>query len=254
MKQQFWRNDLIVLLYMNKFFLHIFSQLYVVVVLVSIFFISYISASSIGFSLTVRSMPECQNRIDDDWDGYIDYPLDVDCEDENGAESVVDIPVQSWYGSGSGYENIENDITLQPEETLPIDECTWWECPDFIQLDEEELLKIDDTISTDETSQENIILESAPEDTVTPVLDDTTTTTTEKDYIPSNNIITPPVVENPFLENASFTEKPLWTQTINSTPSRESYFFTYVLKFLDIIRTIIEKIFSFVRSFFAFFK
>jgi hypothetical protein len=45
--------------------------------------------------LTIAPIPECQNRIDDDGDGFIDYPDDVDCEDVFGNESNTIIPESS---------------------------------------------------------------------------------------------------------------------------------------------------------------
>ncbi|MCB9806890.1 hypothetical protein H6768_03275 [Candidatus Peribacteria bacterium] len=81
---------------MNKYFLYIFLGLYVGTVFSCTLFTSYSFASSIGFSVTIRPIPECQNRIDDDGDGFIDYPADDDCSDENGTESTIDdTPTQS---------------------------------------------------------------------------------------------------------------------------------------------------------------
>jgi hypothetical protein len=55
------------------------------ITLTSIFPLHQSDASSVSFSMMIRPLPECQNRIDDDSDGFVDFPLDTDCEDENDA-------------------------------------------------------------------------------------------------------------------------------------------------------------------------
>lgn len=57
-----------------------------------VIFFGFLIAGSIPFSyervfgyirlqLAIHSLPECQNGIDDDEDGYTDYPHDNDCSD-----------------------------------------------------------------------------------------------------------------------------------------------------------------------------
>jgi hypothetical protein len=65
--------------------------------------------------MVIRPLPECQNRVDDDGDGLVDYPFDTDCEDENDAlEWVGD---QNPVTGSAGWSTVE----LWPDVTIPED-------------------------------------------------------------------------------------------------------------------------------------
>jgi len=57
----------------------------------SVFPLHQSDASSVWFSMMIRPLPECQNRVDDDNDGFVDFPMDTDCEDENDALEWVEV-------------------------------------------------------------------------------------------------------------------------------------------------------------------
>ncbi len=97
LKEKFLKNPLsrvysycVILWVLFRF--HRFQRHHKVAVLIaslSVFFVSIVTIilsfssdsvlAQIRFKIAIRILPQCQNNIDDDGDGLIDYPDDTDC-------------------------------------------------------------------------------------------------------------------------------------------------------------------------------
>lgn len=56
----------------------------------------------VNFRIAILALPECQNHIDDDGDGLVDYPDDTDCTDlSDTSEGVITPPTVVCFTSSS---------------------------------------------------------------------------------------------------------------------------------------------------------
>lgn len=82
-------------------------------------------ARAVGFSLTIQPLSACQNGVDDDTDGLVDYPDDTGCESlEDTDEAAVSSGTPG--SGGSSYETpLPEEVSEEPvkpeEPSVPAD-------------------------------------------------------------------------------------------------------------------------------------